>query len=123
MKMRVGVVFVVVLILAACGGAAPARPTPTPDPFVVFQTVRNDCGMCGTNSPAGGWEAADGRALVLNYDGGFVALFTDGTSMTGEWDLTGSQLCLRPAAGGEVCFAYRQRVDAMQLDDGIYIRQ
>lgn len=61
-------------------------PTPrsTPNPFVSFTTVRNTCGQCGTSSPVGGWETSDGRALILQDDGGFTVLFADGTSMAGS---------------------------------------
>lgn len=88
-----------------------------------LQEVRNTCGSCGTNSPIGGWESTDGRALILSDDGSFLAFFNDGTSMSGEWTRRGSKLCLLPATGGETCFSYEQKIDAMKLDNGIYIRK
>lgn len=88
-----------------------------------FRTVENECGLCGTDSPVGGWESEDGRALVLNEDKTFVALFADGTSMRGDWSQPGAELCLWPATGGRTCFSYEQKLDAMKLDDGIYIRR
>lgn len=100
-----------------------ARPVATSNPFGAFTTVRNDCGLCGTDSPIGGWESEDGRALVLNEDKTFVALFADGTSMRGDWSQPGDELCLWPATGGRTCFSYEQKLDAMKLDDGIYIRR
>jgi hypothetical protein len=88
-----------------------------------FQEVRNNCGACGTNSPIGGWESTDGRALILSDDGSFLAFFNDGTSMSGEWTRSGSELCLLPSTGGETCFSYEQKIDAMKLDSMIYIRK
>ena len=88
-----------------------------------FRTVRNDCGRCGTDSPVGGWESEDGRSLVLNEDKTFVAFFDDGTAMRGDWSQPGAELCLWPTTGGRTCFSYEQKVDAMKLDDGIYIRR
>lgn len=88
-----------------------------------FQEVRNNCGSCGTNSPIGGWESTDGRALILSDDGSFLALFNDGTSMSGDWTRSGGELCLLPSTGGETCFSYEQKIDAMKLDNGIYIRK
>lgn len=110
------------LLLAACG-ASTSRATPTPDPFKTFTTVRNSCGVCGTDSPVGGWEAADGRTLILSENGNFVVYFEDDTSMRGEWSLTGSQLCLTTSIGASSCFSYQQKVDAMKLDDAIYVRR
>ena len=108
------------IILAAC--SSEPRPTPTPNPFEVFRTVRNDCGTCGTDSPAGGWEAADGRTLILSEKGNYSATFTDGSSLRGTWEQSGSRLCLQ-TGDAETCFSYQQKVDAMKLDDGIYIRR
>lgn len=88
-----------------------------------FQEVRNNCGSCGTNSPIGGWESTDGRALILSDDGSFLAFFNDGTSMSGDWTRSGGELCLLPSTGGETCFSYEQKIDAMKLDNGIYIRK
>lgn len=93
------------------------------DPYAFFQTVHNTCGACGTSSPVGGWEAEDGRSLVLNDDGSFTAFFTDGTRARGEWTQPNDVLCLSPTGGGETCMRYRQRVDAMLLDEAIYIRR
>ncbi len=101
----------------------PATRSAAADPFSTFRTVENDCGKCGTDSPVGGWESEDGRTLVLNEDKTFVAFFADGTSMRGDWSQSGNQLCLSPATGGRTCFSYEQKVDAMRLDDGIYIRR
>lgn len=100
-----------------------ARPVATTNPFAAFTTVRNDCGLCGTDSPIGGWETEDGRTLVLNEDRSFVAVFDDGSSMLGNWVMADGRLCLSPSTGGQSCFDYEQRVDAMMLDDGIYIRR
>lgn len=102
-----------------------SRPTarPSSNPFASFVEVRNDCGACGTDSPVGGWETEDGRSLILNEGGDFSAFFEDGTMMQGEWSQSGSSLCLEPSTGGETCFSYQQKVDAMKLDDGIYIRR
>ena len=98
------------------------KPTPTPDPYRVFIQVRNTCGVCGTNSPIGGWEAEDGKSLILSDNGNFVANFTDGTTGSGRWKQDGAQLCLTPSLGREVCYNYQQKIDAMKLDDAIYIR-
>lgn len=114
-----------VFLLSACGGT-PSRtmsqPTRKPDPYVTFTTVRNECGACGTNSPVGGWEAADGRTLILSSNGTYAANFTDGTSMQGKWEQNGSQLCLE-AGSSQTCFSYQQKTDAMKLDNAIYIRR
>lgn len=88
-----------------------------------LREVRNDCGLCGTNSPVGGWESANGRALVLSDDGSFLAFFGDGTSMSGDWTRTGGRLCLSPDSGGRTCYDYEQKVDAMKLDEALYIRR
>lgn len=114
--------FVASLLIMAAACASDPKPTPTPNPYEVFTTVRNSCGACGTNSPEGGWEAADGRTLILSENGNYVANFNDGTSLSGEWVLKNNQLCLQ-TGGAESCFAYQQKVDAMKLDDGIYIRR
>lgn len=100
--------------------AAATRRAVTSDEFTI---VRNDCGLCGTNTPVGGWESEDGRALIFDADGSFMALFDDGTSMTGEWEQSGDSLCLSSAVGDETCHRYRQLVDAMKLGDAIYIRE
>ncbi len=88
-----------------------------------FTIVRNDCGLCGTNSPVGGWETEDGRALILDANGSFTAIYDDGTSTSGSWEQSGDSLCLLPSVGGEKCFRYGQLVDAMKLDNAVYIRQ
>ena len=120
------IVALVVLLFAvmgtACSTSASNRPASTPDPYEVFTTVRNDCGICGTNSPVGGWGAADGRSLVLSEDGTYTAFFNDGTYIQGVWEITGAQLCLN-TAGAESCFSYQQKIDTMKLDDAIYIRR
>lgn len=86
-----------------------------------LRAVRNDCGACGTNSPIGGWETEDGRALVLGADHTFVAL--DGSSTTsGEWERTTSELCLITEELRR-CFAYEQNYDAMRLDEAVYVRE
>lgn len=115
------VLICLVLFLCSC---SPATPTPTPDPYRVFIQVRNTCGVCGTNSPIGGWEAEDGKSLILSDNGNFVANFTDGTTGSGRWKQDGAQLCLTPSlVGREVCYNYQQKMDAMKLDDAIYIRR
>lgn len=112
---------IALIVLAACAASEPS-PTPTPNPYTSFVTVKNDCGACGTNSPVGGWEAENGRSLILSENGNFTAFFEDGTSMSGSWTQNGSQLCLL-SNGAETCFSYQQKVDAMKLNDNIYIRQ
>ena len=87
-----------------------------------FETVRNDCGMCGTNSVVGGWETEDGRALILSSDGTFTAIVDD-SPMIGKWELGGGELCLLQATGAESCFTYQQKTDAMKLNNAIYIRR
>lgn len=133
---RVIVVLALLLIVVAafrsCGSdsgsqsTAPARQAAVTRRAVTseeFTIVRNDCGLCGTNSPVGGWETEDGRALVLDADGSFMALFDDGTSAVGTWEKSGNELCLSSFAGDEVCQPYRQLVDAMKLGNAIYIRE
>lgn len=93
------------------------------NPYASFRTVINECGLCGTDEPYGGWETEDGRTLVLSDNDTFIALFEDGTSMRGDWSLERGELCLQPAAGGETCFRHEQKIDAMTLDDALYIRQ
>lgn len=110
------------LLLMGTACANEPKPTPTPNPYEVFRTIRNNCGSCGTDSPVGGWEAADGRTLTLSENGNYTAFFTDGTSLRGEWELTSNRLCLQ-TNGAESCFSYQQKVDAMKLDNGIYIRR
>jgi len=88
-----------------------------------FETVRNDCGACGTNSVVGGWETEDGRALILSENGTFTAMFDDGPPMVGDWELGGGELCLLLDTGAQSCFSYQQKVDAMKLDNAIYIRR
>ncbi len=100
-----------------------ARPAATRDPFTTFTTVRNSCGVCGTDSPIGGWEAADGRMLILSENGTFIADVDDGPSLSGEWEVSGGQLCLIHSVGARTCFSYQQKIDAMKLDNGIYIRR
>lgn len=100
-----------------------SRPAPTTDPYTTFTTVRNDCGVCGTDSPVGGWEAADGRMLILSENGTFIADVDDGPALSGEWEVNGRQLCLTHSLGARSCFSYQQKVDAMKLDEGIYIRK
>lgn len=87
-----------------------------------FETVRNDCGLCGTNSVVGGWESEDGRMLILNSDGSFMGNSDDGP-LFGDYTVSGGKLCLILATGAKGCFAYTQKVDAMKLDDAIYIRK
>jgi len=93
------------------------------DPYASFTTVRNDCGACGTHTPVGGWESADGRVIVFDEDGTFTALFPDESPLSGRWDITGSRLCLESALNTSSCFDYEQRVDAMKLNEAIYIRE
>lgn len=88
-----------------------------------FREIRNSCGACGTDSPVGGWESNNGRSLILSSNGNFVAYYEDGTSLAGEWEQTGRQLCLSLDIGSRSCLRYEQKVDAMKLDDAIYIRR
>ncbi len=101
----------------------PTRPVSSSSSSSGFVEVRNDCGLCGTSSPVGGWESANGRALILNDDSTFIAMFDDGDPMIGNWEKDGSKLCLSLATGAKSCFSYQQKVDAMKLDNAIYIRQ
>ena len=87
-----------------------------------FETVINDCGACGTSSIVGGWETEDGRMIVLSDDGTFTASI-DNSYMMGQWEVDGHDLCLTQATGAVTCLAYEQKIDAMKLDDAIYIRQ
>lgn len=93
------------------------------DPYASFTTVRNDCGACGTNTPVGGWESADGRVIVFEEDGAFTAFFPDESPLSGRWDITGDRLCLQSALNTSSCFDYEQRIDAMKLNEAIYIRE
>lgn len=102
---------------------ARTRAARSVDPYANFTTVRNDCGTCGTDTPVGGWEASDGRILIFDRDGSFTAFFPDESPMTGDWDVVGDRLCLESAFGVGDCFDYEQRIDAMRLDDAIYIRE
>jgi len=104
------------------GAAGPTTARPA-DVYETFQTVRNECGLCGTDSPVGGWEAEDGRSLILRENGNFTAFFVDGTTMSGTWLVGDTRLCLSPESGGQQCLRYQQKVDAMMLDEAIYIRQ
>lgn len=88
-----------------------------------FREIRNSCGACGTDSPVGGWESNNGRSLILSSNGNFVAYYENGTSLAGEWEQTGRQLCLSLDIGSRSCLRYEQKVDAMKLDDAIYIRR
>ena len=133
---------VLVIGLAACGpsdaavqqaieettAAAPApttRPTAVPvtatplfdDAYRTFMEVRNDCGACGSDSPIGGWEAEDGRTLVLAEHGEFVLTAPNGVTTSGNWRLRDGEMCL-----DLLCLAYEQKVDAMKLGSRIYIR-
>lgn len=93
------------------------------NPYESFRAVINDCSMCGTDDLYGAWDTEDGRTLALNRSGTYVALFEDGTSMRGDWTLGGGELCLSPESGDRTCFHHEQRIDAMMLDDALYIRQ
>lgn len=99
--------------------AAMGQANPSSD----FETVRNNCGACGTSSVVGGWETEDGRVLVLSENGTFTAIFDEGPPMVGDWQLGGGELCLLLATGAESCFTYQQKIDAMKLDNAIYIRR
>lgn len=102
---------------------ATARPPAPSDPYAVFQTVRNDCGMCGTSSPVGGWEARDGRWVVFSANGDFT-LSNDRATISGVWEQNGREICFAPGTGGESsCLFYEQKTDAMMLGDVIYIRE
>lgn len=81
-----------------------------------FEEKINDCGVCGTKSPIGGWETEDGRALILAENGNYSAVFADGGTASGTWALNGSQLCLDPGIGDPICYRYEQKIDAMRLD-------
>ena len=127
-----GLIFLLALTLlagSACRSetasqTSPPQPTTTTtDPFRTFVEVRNDCGMCGTDSPFGGWENIDGDAMILNNDNTFFISMAAGGSFGGDWELDGNQLCLLPDTGEDMCFAYEQKVDAMTLDDAIFIRR
>ena len=87
-----------------------------------FETVINNCGACGTNSIIGGWETEDGRMMILSDNGTFTASVDD-SYMIGQWKIDGNDLCLTLATGAVTCLAYEQKIDAMKLDDAIYIRQ
>lgn len=95
----------------------------TVEPAAALREVRNSCGACGTDSPVGGWESTNGRTLFLAENGNFSAYFEDDTSMSGTWRLSGDRLCLSPDIGGDTCFDYEQKIDAMRLDDALYIRR
>jgi len=115
---------VVLSLIGKLGGDGPAaQVTRTPDQFSVFLTVRNSCGACGTDDPVGGWETEDGRMLILSSDRTFTADVGDGSTMRGDWAKAGASLCLLPVSGGKTCFDYAQKVDAMKLDNAIYIRR
>ena len=118
-----GLIVVLSLIGKLGGDDPPPQVTRTLDPFSVFRTVHNSCGACGTDDPVGGWETEDGRMLILNSDKTFTADVGDGSTMRGDWAKAGASLCLLPNAGGQRCFDYAQKVDAMKLDDAIYIRR
>lgn len=97
-----------------------ARATATPgfaDAYEMFREVRNDCGVCGSDSPIGGWEAKDGRTLVLAEHGEFLLTAPNGVTTSGKWRLRDGELCL-----DLLCLEYEQRVDAMRLGSRIYIR-
>ena len=93
------------------------------NPSSDFEIVRNDCGACGTNSPVGGWETEDGRALVLYEDNTFTAILDEGSPMAGAWEVGGGELCLLLTTGAKSCFSYQQKIDAMKLDNAVYIRR
>lgn len=99
---------------------AAVQATATPlfdDAYKTFMEVRNDCGVCGTDSPIGGWESEDGHTLVLAEDHTFLLTAPNGVEDSGRWRLKGEELCL-----DALCLAYEQRVDAMRLGSRIYIR-
>lgn len=125
-----GILFVINLagVGQTSSPAATRRPaaTRTPNPYTSFIEVRNNCGACGTSSPVGGWEAVDGRAFALAQNGNYTIFYTDGTSQSGTWELSGRQLCFNitfGSASSDTCFNYQQKIDAMKLDDAIYIRR
>jgi hypothetical protein len=97
-------------------------PPANSDPHLVFQKVVNDCGVCGTDTPIGGWETYDGRIIIFREDGTYSFLDTGDLSHSGTWEFTGTQMCLT-TLGVRKCLGYVQRVDAMKLDGAIYIRE
>ena len=121
--------FLTLLVNSACQTQATtqssaSQPTATStDPFSTFTEVRNDCGLCGTDSPIGGWENDDGDAMILNNDNTFFISMAAGGSFGGDWELIGNHLCLKPETGEDMCFTYEQKVDAMTLDNAIFVRR
>ncbi len=95
------------------------RVTPTKSGL---RPVHNDCGQCGTASLVGGWEARDGRAIVLLEDGTFTLWLEDGTGFSGTWRESGNSLCLT-SSGLTECLAYEQAVDVMRLEEALYYRE
>lgn len=99
------------LIAANTRSRETAMPAPHP-----AATRRSD-------TPVGGWDTDDGRAIVLAENGNFVVYFTDNTSMSGTWKLTGNQLCLKGDIGTNNCFSYSQNGNRMTLGDAVYYRR
>lgn len=116
-----GLVVMAVMAAVLLGGSGDSGGSTNPPD--TFTEVRNTCGLCGTDSPVGGWEAEDGRALVLRENGEYSALLPDGTTAAGTWFVGATRLCLSPDTGGQTCFEREQKMDAMKLDDAIYIRR
>lgn len=79
-------------------------------------TRNNDCGECGTNLPNGGWEAENGRVLVLAKNGAFTAFLAGDEAVSGIWTMNEGNLCLDPDDGDEVCFRFEQRGDMIRLN-------
>ena len=106
-------------VTAATSTAAAIPPAPTSSRL---DMVVNTCGQCGTDSPVGGWESEDGRALVLMSDRSALILTRDGKTFPGKWERNGFELCLSIGEEHE-CYAYEQNIDAMRLDNALYIRR
>jgi len=124
MKKTTAIVMLLILVtglfLVSCGSSENDTDLPTKAP--ADTTVRNNCGQCGTDSPVGGWESANGRTLILSESGSFNAIYEDGSTLNGTWELVGThRLCLH-IGEAETCFSYSQNVDSMKLDGNTYIR-
>ena len=106
----------------AAAGTATAEAIPPSPTSSRLEMVVNTCGQCGTDSIVGGWESEDGRALVLMSDRSAIILTRDGKTFIGEWERNGFELCLSIGEQHE-CYDYEQNIDAMRLDNALYIRR